>query len=64
MASDRIVAVGLLTRREVDLLGPTFTRIWPVEDTTCFSQLLQAVDDADREVRREREVTPQSPTRS
>ena len=44
MAYDQIVAVGLLTRRDVYLLGPTFTRIWPVEDTPCFSQLLQAID--------------------
>jgi hypothetical protein len=54
MAYRRIIAVGLLTERDVDLLGPTFDRLWPVEDTPCFSELLQAIDDADRELGRER----------
>ena len=45
---DRIVAVGLLTRRELDLLGPTFDRAWPVEETPEFSELLRAIDEADR----------------
>jgi hypothetical protein len=49
--SERIVAVGLLTQANVDLLGPTLTRVWPVQDTPCFSGLLQAIDEADRELR-------------
>jgi hypothetical protein len=52
LAIERVVAVGLLTGRDVARLGPTFTRIWRVEDTPCFSQLLQAIDEADREIRR------------
>ena len=48
MSAERIVAVGLLTRKDVRLLGPTFDRLWPVEETPCFLQLLQAIDDADR----------------
>ena len=55
MRSPRIVAVGLLTRKDLTLLGPTFDRAWPVEDTPCFSQLLQAIDEADRELSRERD---------
>jgi hypothetical protein len=54
MADKRIIAVGLLTERDVDLLGPTFDRLWPVADTPCFSELVQAIDDADRELERER----------
>jgi hypothetical protein len=54
--SGQIVAVGLLTRREVDLLGPGFTRLWPVEETPCFSGLLRAIDEADREIRRARDA--------
>lgn len=46
---DRIVAIGLLTRRDLDLLGPTFDRAWPVEETRDFNELLIAIDDADRE---------------
>lgn len=49
MVGARIAAVGLLTTREVDLLGPAFTRLWPVEETPSFSELLKAIDEADRE---------------
>jgi hypothetical protein len=52
--NDRIYAVALLTREEVTQLGPAFNRAWPVEDTQCFGSLLQAIDEADREIRRER----------
>jgi hypothetical protein len=52
MAKERIVAVGLLTAGDVELLGPSFNRIWPVEDTPCFPQLLAAIDEADRELMR------------
>lgn len=44
---DRIVAVGLLTQRDLKLLGPTFDRIWPVEDVPQFEELIQAIDRAD-----------------
>ena len=54
MRTDRIIAVGLLTARDVQLLGPTFDQAWPVEDTPCFSQLLQAIDEADLDLQRER----------
>jgi hypothetical protein len=47
---DRIVAVGLLTRRDLNLLGPTFDRIWPVEEAPSFSELLRAIDEADRQL--------------
>lgn len=49
----RIVAVGLLTREDLALLGPAFTRAWPVEVTGCFNDLLRAIDEADREIRNE-----------
>jgi hypothetical protein len=58
---ERIVAVGLLTQRDLNLLGPTFERAWPVEDAPAFGELLRAIDDADRRLeeeagQREREV--------
>ena len=56
MAADRIVAVGLLTARDIDLLGPTFTRVWPVDEAPCFAQLLQRIDEADRDLQRERDA--------
>jgi hypothetical protein len=46
--SDRIIAVGLLTRRDLDVLGPAFDRVWPVEEAPHFSELLRAIDEADR----------------
>jgi hypothetical protein len=55
MSDERIIAVALLTRSDLQLLGPTFDRLWPVEETPCFSQLLEAIDDADRKVRQERD---------
>jgi hypothetical protein len=49
----RIIAVGLLTERELKLLGEGFTRAWPIDNTPCFGGLLQAIDEADREFWRE-----------
>jgi hypothetical protein len=51
--TERIVAVGLLTRRDLEVLGPTFDRIWPVEEAPDFTELLQAIDEADRELQHE-----------
>jgi hypothetical protein len=45
---ERIVAVGLLTRHDLNLLGPTFDRVWPVEKAPSFSELLRAIDEADQ----------------
>ena len=50
---ERIVAVGLLTQRELNILGPTFDRAWPVEDAPQFNELLQAIDEADRQLQRQ-----------
>jgi hypothetical protein len=56
---NHIVAVGLLTQRDVQTLGPTFERLWPVEEAPAFPQLLRAIDDADRELWRERSKLPE-----
>jgi hypothetical protein len=55
---ERIVAVGLLTRRDLTILGPTFDRVWPVEEAPDFHQLLRAIDEADRKLRKK----PSDPT--
>ena len=61
MSEDRIVAVALLTQRDVDLLGPTFERLWPVDEAPCFPELLRAIDEAERALREVRmELPPQS----
>lgn len=56
MDQDRIIAVGLLTRRDLSLLGPTFDRLWPVEDAPAFEELLRAIDAADEKLREEMQV--------
>ena len=54
MTQERIVAVGLLTRRDLNALGPAFSRIWPVEEAPSFNELLRAIDEADQELGRKR----------
>lgn len=54
MVQERFVAVGLLTQRDVDALGVNFRHLWPIDEAPCFSQLLQAIDEADRELVQER----------
>jgi hypothetical protein len=47
---DRIVAVGLLTRHDLNALGPAFDRAWPVEEAPSFNELLRAIDEADEKL--------------
>ena len=54
LMDDRIVAIGLLTERDLTLLGPTFDRAWPVEEAPDFNQLLRAVDEVDRKLQETR----------
>lgn len=51
MIQERIVAVGLLTQRDLNVLGPTFERAWPVEEAPSFNELLKAIDEADEKLR-------------
>ncbi|RYY24576.1 MAG: hypothetical protein EOP62_16435 [Sphingomonadales bacterium] len=48
---ERVIAVGLLTARDLERLGANFSRSFPIEDTPCFGELLAAIDDADRVIR-------------
>ena len=47
---ERIVAIGLLTRRELNILGAGFDRAWPIEEAPEFETLLRAIDEADRKL--------------
>ena len=60
MSFEGIVAVGLLTRKDVDVLGPSFTRLWPVDQTPVFDGLLRAIDNAERDIRREELERPEA----
>lgn len=50
--NERIVAVGLLTKQDLSLLGPTFNRVWPVEEAPSFNELLRAIDEADETLKK------------
>jgi hypothetical protein len=42
-----IVAVGLLTQHELELLGKGFDRAFPIDSENVFEDLLRAIDEAD-----------------
>jgi hypothetical protein len=48
MGSERFVAVGLLTRRDLDVLGSGFRRAYPLKDNSDFKSLLSRIDLVDR----------------
>ena len=49
MASERIVAVALLTEPELHRIGASLRRAYLIEDEPCFAELLQAIDEADQQ---------------
>ncbi len=57
LGKESIFAVGLLTKREVGLLGPSFNRLWPIDEAPFFDGLLEAIDEADRELWRSRDAS-------
>jgi hypothetical protein len=64
LAEERIVAVGLLTQRDVEVLGHGFSRLWPVDQTPCFTELVEAIDQADEELKRSHKLKMEQPTGS
>ena len=61
MGSDRYVAVGLLTQRDLDVLGSGFRRAFPLEETTDFTFLLAQIDEADCRSRQEPRAASPAP---
>jgi hypothetical protein len=51
--SGRIVAVALLTQEQLDMLGSSLKKVYRIDETPCFPELLEAIDRADREHWRE-----------
>lgn len=51
MPDERIIAIGLLTADDVQRLGATFTKLWPVDQSTDFSELIRAIDEAEEQYR-------------
>ncbi len=46
----QIVAIGLLTEQDLEMLGQGFDRAFPVEEDLVFEDLLRAIDEADRQL--------------
>jgi hypothetical protein len=46
--NDNVVAIGLLTRTHMRMLGSSLKVVFRVDDTDRFDELLQALDEADR----------------
>lgn len=44
MAQERVVAVGFLTSRDLELLGAGFQRHFPVDHEDIFADLLEKLD--------------------
>ncbi|RYD58053.1 MAG: hypothetical protein EOP60_03605 [Sphingomonadales bacterium] len=44
MTHDKIISIGLLSQRDLDRLGSTFTRSIPVVDDDMFADLLDQLD--------------------
>lgn len=43
-SSERVIAVGLLTQRDVDVLGKGFRRLFPLDRAGVFDDLLRQLD--------------------
>jgi len=55
---ERIVAVGLLTQSDLDRLGNTLKKVFPLEEAPCFTDLIRAIEEADRDYRRRQDRRP------
>ena len=56
MRSEPFVAVGRLTRRDLDVVGSGFRWVFPLASSTDFSELLRRIDEADDVEARSRRV--------
>ena len=52
----RIVAIGLLTQHELDLLGRGFDRAFPLDEELVFEELLRAIDEAEEALQSRNDV--------
>ena len=64
MPDERIVAIGLLTETDVQRLGDTFRRLWPIDQTTDYSEILKAIDEAEELRRRQCQMDGEARTGS
>ena len=52
---DLNAARALLTQENLDAYGAALKKVFPVQETPCFTELLRLIDQADRENRREQD---------
>ncbi len=45
--ADKIVAIGLLTQHDLDVLGTSFKRLFPVSHDGSFADLIRQLDAID-----------------
>ena len=55
--TEPIIAIGLLTQSDLDLLGDGFRRLFRLDEDLCFEELLAAIDVADLQSQEDR-VSP------
>ena len=48
MTSNRIVAVALLTQENLNVFGKCLSKVFPVDDTPSFGELIAALEEAHR----------------
>ena len=48
VVDEPIVAIGLLTERQMGMLGSAHSYVWPVAEASCVTELLEAIDQARR----------------
>ena len=53
VAKNRIVALGMLTQSNLESFGKDLKKVYPIDETPCFAEILRVIDEADREHWRE-----------
>lgn len=61
MKQDHIVAFALLTEENLATYGRCLKKVFPIDETPCFDDLLAAIDEADRKAWRERDRVARDP---
>jgi len=62
MRSEHFVAVGLLTQRDLDVLGSGFRRAFPLNNAEDFAPLLRRIDEAYRQQTQPQQAHGASPS--
>jgi hypothetical protein len=45
-----MIALRWRTRGQIEALNPTLDHAYPIDRTTCFDPVLEAIDEAERQV--------------